>query len=502
MMMLLYIPMYHNSFSFVGNVLVNFFTDSCLVDDRQRDAVSSDRKPKPDACRGSASCDLEAEELVMKEDSSQLEDDGDCSDIKLEMGVYEPSSPNYEYLEFLENEDKVAISSDVLEPESAGFVIPSRRVRENLKNRADGKVKADECKTSTVRRNAVLRISSRILNNAIRKRKTRSSTASMVCKSSDFPVSDPVSQCDYALPLYRSGHNVNDERSAQCHEDIMVCHVCDKRFKLQSDLKKHMKQYQTHTALTCNECGKVLPSKRQLRVHEKLHAGQPLHVCPTCGKAYRYRSGLVIHSHEHSGQLPYLCDICGAGFKDFFSMGQHKKRRHSTFRPFVCPQCGKGFIRNVLLLRHMKSHSGEKQHICPECGMTFGYSANLTRHLRSHVGDKPHSCNICGKCFNRIDHLQGHARIHKGERSHTCAECQKVFKSAILLRRHAVIHSEENVLVCSICGKRFTAPIRLKQHMVMHQEKQHRCPLCDRTFSFERFLLGHMRKCHQEAALS
>lgn len=470
------------------------FIDSCLEDDRQPDAATSIRKSKPDAGHGSVSC-LDAEELVLKQESIRPEDDG-CTDIKLEMGVYEPSSPNCEYLEFFEKED-----SEVFKTESAGFLVSSHGICKNLKSGDDGEVKVKTGQILTARRNASLRISSRILNNTIRKRKVRSKTAVRVCKSSDLPESDSVSRHGYVLPLERSGHNIN-ETSKECYEENIVCHICDKRFKLQTDLKKHIKQYQTHSALTCNECGKVLPSKRQLQVHEKLHAGQRLYVCPTCGKAYRYRSGLVIHSYEHSGQLPYLCDICGAGFKDFFSMGQHKKRRHSTFRPFVCQQCGKGFIRNVLLLRHMKSHSGEKQHICPKCGMTFGYSANLTRHLRSHVGDKPHSCNVCGKAFNRIDHLQGHAQIHKGERNHTCSECQKVFKSAILLRRHAIIHSEENLHVCTVCGKRFTAPIRLKQHMVMHQEKQHRCPLCDRMFSFERFLLGHMKKCHQETAAS
>lgn len=289
---------------------------------------------------------------------------------------------------------------------------------------------------------------------------------------------------------------------AKCTKESILCHLCGKRFRWYWDLRKHMEVYQAHLALTCRECGKVLTSKRELHTHEKLHAGHPVHACPTCGKVYRCRSGLVMHLCEHTGQMPYLCDICGAGFKNFFSMGWHKKRLHSTVRPFICEKCGKGFIHKVLLRRHLQVHSSEKLHICHKCGMKFSYQRNLSRHLASHIGNKPHSCGVCGKSFSRIDNMQSHALIHKGEQSHACSECQKVFRSAILLKRHLTIHSDENLHKCNVCGKRFTAPIRLKQHMVMHQEKQYKCPFCIRTFSFERFLLGHLKKCHQDVALT
>lgn len=288
----------------------------------------------------------------------------------------------------------------------------------------------------------------------------------------------------------------------KCKKGSILCHLCGKRFRWHWDLRKHMDIYQGHLALTCRECGKVLTCKRELQTHEKLHAGHPVHACPTCGKVYRCRSGLVMHLCEHTGQMPYLCDVCGAGFKNFFSMGWHKKRLHSTVRPFICEECGKGFIHKVLLRRHLQVHSSEKLHVCHKCGMKFSYQRNLSRHLASHVGNKPHCCGVCGKSFSRIDNMQSHALIHKGERSHSCSECQKVFRSAILLKRHSTIHSDENVHTCNVCSKRFTAPIRLKQHMVMHQEKQYKCPLCIRTFSFERFLLGHLKKCHQDAALT
>lgn len=430
------------------------------------------------------------------------------NDIKIEMGVYEPVANGDDSVrkESRTGKDVVAgQNSSMPVSQMVSYVLVSSNVSlapgpSIAPTNGLGTWVSDlgDAKTSTSWRNASVRIASKILKNSLQKRQRKARAAHQDVESSG--VLKPVAKLDELLPE-SSGSGIR-ERLRRYDKAKVVCPICSKRFKWQSDLRKHMEEYQAHSALTCKVCGKVLTCKRQLRVHEKLHIGLRRHVCATCGKVYRHRSGLVMHSYEHTGQLPYLCDLCGAGFKNFFSMGQHKKRRHSTYRPFVCQQCGKGFIRNVLLRRHLKVHSGEKLNICPQCGMAFGYSGNLSRHLRSHVGDKPHSCGVCGRGFSRIDHLQSHALTHTKAKTvpgeYTCTECQKVFRSPWLLKRHTTIHSAESSFTCSICSKRFTGSTRLKQHMVTHEEKQHRCEICAKTFSFERFLMIHLKKCHQE----
>lgn len=426
------------------------------------------------------------------------------NDIKIEMGVSESFANDDDSTKKESNTGKDIVAGlNICQMVPYVFVLPDVSLSPGpsiASTNGPGTCGSElgDAKASASWRNASVRIASKILRNTLHKRKRKKRVAHREVERSR--VLQPVAQCGEVL-TESSGSGIR-ERLKRYEKANVVCPICSKRFKWQSDLRKHIEAYQAHSALTCKVCGKVLTCKRQLRAHEKLHAGLRLHSCATCGKVYRHRSGLVMHSYEHTGQLPYLCDLCGAGFKNFFSMGQHKKRRHSTFRPFVCQQCGKGFIRNVLLRRHLKVHSGEKHNICPQCGMAFGYSGNLSRHLRSHVGDKPHSCGVCGRGFSRIDHLQSHALTHTKAKSvpgeHTCPECQKVFRSPWLLKRHATIHSAESSFTCSICSKRFTGSTRLKQHMVTHEEKQHRCEICAKTFSFERFLMIHMKKCHQE----
>lgn len=424
-------------------------------------------------------------------------------DIKLEVGIYEQESNCVGDSVPIEKTGEVlavcANSSD-----SSSKLIDeciNLPASDGICEKADSNWvwKKRNFRNSVGSQNASVKIASKILRNALQKRRRQTTPEFRRVPSSGSLLlgSSSLDGC--------SGDGIRT-RLKNHEQGNLTCPMCDKTFKWSSDFRKHMETFQEHSALTCKDCGKVLSCRRQLLAHEKLHLGHRLHGCPTCGKVYRYRSGLVMHSYVHTGHFPYLCDLCGAGFKNLFAMGQHKKRRHSTYRPFVCQECGKGFIRNVLLLRHMMLHSGEKLNICPKCGMSFSFSGNLNRHLRSHDGIKPHSCKICGRGFNRIDHLQNHLMTHSRRKTvagmFACAECGKAFKRLWLLSRHELVHSDNNLYSCNTCRKRFTGATRLKQHMVIHEEKQFACPVCKRTFSYERFLTAHMRKIHDETAIS
>uniref|UniRef100_A0A8C3S514 Zinc finger protein 697 n=1 Tax=Chelydra serpentina TaxID=8475 RepID=A0A8C3S514_CHESE len=140
-----------------------------------------------------------------------------------------------------------------------------------------------------------------------------------------------------------------------------------------------------------------------------------------------WRSDLIKHQRTHTGEKPYICSECGENFSVSSHLFTHK-RTHTGERPFHCNECGKSFSRNSHLINHQRIHTGEKPFECAQCGKSFSDFSTLTQHQRTHTGEKPYVCVECGKSFIQSSHLVRHRRIHTGEKPYKCAECGKSFR--------------------------------------------------------------------------
>ncbi|XP_073467272.1 uncharacterized protein [Aquarana catesbeiana] len=181
---------------------------------------------------------------------------------------------------------------------------------------------------------------------------------------------------------------------------------------------------------------------------------------------------------------------------------------------FSCTECGKCFVQKSELVKHHRSHTGEKPFSCPECGKCFSVKSNLYRHQRSHKGEnlyfcpefrkclprrpctgvKPYSCIECGKCFSHMSSLYIHQRLHTGEKLYPCPECSKCFVQKSELVIHQRSHMGEKAYSCNECGKCFTHKSKLVRHQRTHtEEKPYPCPECEKCFSQKSNLYRHQR---------
>ena len=126
-----------------------------------------------------------------------------------------------------------------------------------------------------------------------------------------------------------------------------------------------------------------------------------------------------------------------------------------------------------LYLHKIKIH--DKKFQCNYCLKTFGQNAGLVRHVRTHTGEKPYPCATCDRRFASKDDLRYHeASIHSDEGSFTCHLCQdktkairarQVFKTKLQLARHMRLHCEPKYS-CTKCDKKFRTSHQLTAHQV------------------------------------
>ncbi|XP_030055716.1 zinc finger protein 585A isoform X1 [Microcaecilia unicolor] len=113
-----------------------------------------------------------------------------------------------------------------------------------------------------------------------------------------------------------------------------------------------------------------------------------LYPCTECEKTFWWNSDLVKHLRSHRGDRPYICKGCGKGFRRHTSLIIHE-RIHTGERPYQCATCGKKFIQRQHLTTHVKTHTGERPFPCNQCGKSFRWRSELAKHQRIHVGEAP-----------------------------------------------------------------------------------------------------------------
>ena len=193
---------------------------------------------------------------------------------------------------------------------------------------------------------------------------------------------------------------------------------------------------------------------------------QNIKVCDACPSKDWYE---CTQSPNKSTEAParkpcYDCAVCNKPFSFKYQLMRHQ-RSHTGERPFECKHCGKCFNYNSALLEHLRVHSGEKPYQCTVCNRYFRQKSTLNRHKRTHTGEKPYKCDFCNKSFTQRSSLSWHIISHNGQTPFYCPKCNMYFtrKGAIIKHYKTFTHAHVNKELYR-CGD-----ISTENHLQSHQ---------------------------------
>ncbi|XP_041986069.1 zinc finger protein 391-like isoform X4 [Aricia agestis] len=215
-------------------------------------------------------------------------------------------------------------------------------------------------------------------------------------------------------------------------------------------------------------------------------------ICHVCLKIFAWKSKLVRHMRTHTGERPFTCDVCFKKFPQLCQLKSHKQI-HTGEKPHTCDICSKTFSQKSHLNNHKLTHTGEKPYSCVVCSKKFPRKSSLINHTLIHTGERPLSCQICSKKFTQTSELNRHTREHDGVKPFSCDVCSKKFTRKSNIDRHILTHTGYQPFGCDICTKRFASKSSLENHTLIHTgDKKYICHICGKKFTIQRYLNIHL----------
>jgi len=158
-----------------------------------------------------------------------------------------------------------------------------------------------------------------------------------------------------------------------------------------------------------------------------------------------------------------------------------------SFGLYQCDNCDYASSRNTNLIKHKRTHTGEKPHKCdfPGCNYASSQSSNLNKHKkkyrgslshkRKYTGDKAYKCDFpgCDYSSSTFQNVKTHKLIHTGEKPYKCdfSGCNYASSQSPNLKRHKLKHTGEKPYKCNFPGCDFAAASRY--YLIKHKKTQH-----------------------------
>ena len=305
---------------------------------------------------------------------------------------------------------------------------------------------------------------------------------------------------------------------------LVACNICDKEFRFNLGLKKHMQsvhgetnyQLENQKKYYCDYCEYFSYKLSSVKTHSFLVHPNPRlkYDCHICKQQFLSKETARAHrnskAHKLNVQLKkevtdqVTCCYCSQEFMDNQELKTHLETKHPLDLP-QCLLCSERFFFQQELSVHLKSTCPKKssstgaeeqsRYNCTECSFSTGKREILTLHESyNHSKSDETASSTCPICCVHVNSLRmmDHIRSHEDQLSDSDTTERKLKKSK---------REEESKFYCSQCSYQGSSKILLnlhfkRQHQTDKEKIVFRCSQCRLEFKSNSSLKNHFRNAH------
>lgn len=278
----------------------------------------------------------------------------------------------------------------------------------------------------------------------------------------------------------RCGYNTTDRDSWGQHlnhharEQIKLLQERSPRFIKRKDSLSG--SVSSENTFTCSECDFVCRRKDMYTAHIKQH-GKKVAVskCDQCPYTTSNPYNLMKHKRTHTGEKPFKCSYCEYRSADSGNLNKHIHSHHGVDgsqkrSPMMMKKKKKKAISTTF-----KSPSGA---VGEEDNSQYGTPSAKQPPLKlsvdfSSVSSMLYKCTECEYKCNNEQFLVAHLSIHKKQGDqYVCAICDYASRNQQNLAKHIRTHTGEKPYQCNECNYSAADKGNLNKHVKTHHRKE------------------------------
>ncbi|XP_055614093.1 zinc finger protein 658B-like isoform X2 [Uranotaenia lowii] len=330
-----------------------------------------------------------------------------------------------------------------------------------------------------------------------------------------------------------------DSSAGNTSGEPFECTFCNRPFRNNYTLKRHMNLHTAENLYTCEYCNKKFNDRSNWRIHLRSHTGDNLLRCAVCFKTFISPSTLKYHLRSHRKMKVFECKLCMETASTYEDLAHHVVDKHGDVRlDDLTKAVEDGVIAGDFLKIEMDSEDTNMEASAPpaavadsgttndavkikeepmdqdvvlikeepmddEISETAGSNAmeQLTEIVPSTGEEAPpvilFRCDYCMKIFKYLYELRVHMKLHNGTKDTTPVEVTPA----------APAQKTTTVKIVSLDGaKKAQPPAKKPRHPSIDEDvgelanaplPAHKCNKCDKRFRTEELLKVHV-DTHQQ----